>query len=216
MDEYKYKGLELTPNVFTELLILYFDGKQFKRNNAIDTIVQCHKEKGGILEKKEYVSVFKKACRKLSARGLSNIGYGIWRLNYQVNEVEIIQEESSEEMKTYKADLILGEGEKSVYVYYYDTYRNYAENKGLSVWECKIGRTDKDPLQRVFGQAGTCYPELPHIALILKCDDSSQLEAAIHNILKCRKKWIESAPGTEWFITSPQEVQELYSMITGE
>lgn len=34
MDEYKYRGVELTPRIFTELLILHFDGKQFKREKA--------------------------------------------------------------------------------------------------------------------------------------------------------------------------------------
>lgn len=101
-------------------------------------------------------------------------------------------------------------------VYYYDTYKKYAETCGHSIWECKIGRTDKDPLQRIFGQAGTCYPELPHIALIMKCSNSFQLESALHNILKLRNRWIENAPGTEWFLTSPAEVESFYHMIVGE
>ena len=92
----------------------------------------------------------------------------------------------------------------------------YAEICGHSSWECKIGRTDKDPLQRIFGQAGTCYPEPPHIALIMKCSNSLQLESALHNILKLRNRWIENAPGTEWFLTSPGEVESFYHMIVGE
>lgn len=216
MDEYKYAGVELTPNVFAELLILLFDGKQFKRTTAIETITQYHQRHGGVLEKKEYVSVFKKACLNLSKSGLTNIGYGTWRLNYQVKEVEIVSENDEYDAVEYSADKTIGTGEKSVYVYYYDTYKKYAEACGKCIWECKIGRTDKDPLQRVFGQAGTCYPELPHIALIIKCDNSSQLELALHNILKIRNQWIEGAPGTEWFLTSPTEVENLYSMVVGE
>lgn len=216
MGEYKYSGLELTPNIFAELLVLYFDGKQFKRTTAIDTIVRHHKEGGGLLEKKEYVSVFKKTCKTLGTKGLVNIGYGTWRLNFHSKEVEIVPSEASKESIPFEADRTLGKGKNSVYVYYYDTYRRYAESQGLQEWECKIGRTDKDPLQRVFGQAGTCYPELPHVALIIKCDNSTQVEAAIHNILKIRNKWVRSAPGTEWFLTSPQEIERLYlTIITG-
>ena len=215
MNEYKYAGVELTPNIFAELLILLFDGKQFKRTTAIEVITQYHHDGGGVLGKKEYVSVFKKACQNLSSSGLSNIGYGTWRLNYEIPDVEVIKEEVRDTFE-YAADKTIGSGDNSVYVYYYDTYKKYAETCGYSIWECKIGRTDKDPLQRIFGQAGTCYPELPHIALIIKCSNSLQLESALHNILKLRNRWIENAPGTEWFLTSPAEAESFYHMIVGE
>ncbi|MGN0988232.1 MAG: GIY-YIG nuclease family protein [Otoolea sp.] len=213
--EYNYAGVELTPNLFAELLILLFDGKQFKRTTAIEMVTKYHEDSGGILGKKDYVSVFKKACQNLSMYGLSNIGYGTWRLNYKIHEVEVIEEDVNDTVD-YAADKTIGSGNYSVYVYYYDTYKKHAENCGQSVWECKIGRTDKDPLQRIFGHAGTCYPELPHIALVMKCSNSFQLESALHNILKLRKRWLEDAPGTEWFLTSPTEVESLYQMIVGE
>lgn len=215
MDDYKYAGVELMPSIFAELLILLFDGKQFKRSTAIKEVTKYHQDGGGLLGKKEYVAVFKKACQSLSQNGLSNIGYGIWRLNYEVQEVEII-EETVKDTVEYAVDKTVGSGDNSVYVYYYDAYRKYAEQSGNQIWECKIGRTDKDPLQRVFGQAGTCYPELPHIALIMKCSNSSQLESVLHNVLKLRNRWIKDAPGTEWFLTSPTEVESIYHMIVGE
>ena len=56
----------MTPNIFAELLILLFDGKQFKRTTAIEVITQYHHDGGGVLGKKEYVSVFKKACQNLA------------------------------------------------------------------------------------------------------------------------------------------------------
>ena len=37
--DYMYYGLELTPTVFEDLLIRFFDGKQFKRQDAIDKIM---------------------------------------------------------------------------------------------------------------------------------------------------------------------------------
>ena len=139
----------------------------------------------------------------------------LWRLNYENPEVEVIEEKIRDTVE-YDADKTIGAGYNAVYVYYYDTYKKYAEACGHSIWECKIGRTDKDPLQRIFGQAGTCYPELPHIALIIKCSNSLQLEAALHNILKLRNRWIENAPGTEWFLTSPAEIESVYHIIVGE
>ncbi|MCH3923261.1 GIY-YIG nuclease family protein [Limosilactobacillus sp.] len=98
----------------------------------------------------------------------------------------------------------------AVYLYYYDKYKELAELKGQHVWECKIGRTETDPISRVLGQAGTCYPELPHIALILNCDNSSLMEKALHSILKVKGRWLSDSPGKEWFITSPEEVENLY------
>ena len=82
------------------------------------------------------------------------------------------------------------------------------------IWECKIGRTDVDPISRIFSQAGTCYPEFPHIALIIYCDDSSLLEKTLHNILKLNNKCFTESPGKEWFLTSPDEIERLYNSIT--
>lgn len=213
MDKYKYAGVELTPNIFSELLISLFDGKQFDRTTAINKIKKYHYDGGGLLNKKDYISVFKKACQNLSSSGLSNISFGTWRLNYKVQEVEFINKEIKKTVE-FTADKTIGTGTNSVYVYYFDTYKKYAESCGRNVWECKIGRTDKDPLHRIFGQSGTCYPELPHIALIIKCTNSIHLESALHNILKLRNQWIEEAPGTEWFLTSPTEIESFYHVIT--
>ncbi len=215
MEEYKYTGVELTPTIFCELMILLFDGKQFQRQTVIDTIVDYHKEHGGELQKNEYISVFKKACQILKQNGLYNVGYGNWRLNYKVKEVEIITQ-SNDKTVHYTSDKVIGCGENAVYVYYYDVYKKMADLEKADFWECKIGRTDKDPLQRVLGQAGTCYPELPHIALIIRCEDSSLLESTIHNILKMRKRWISTAPGVEWFLTSPTEIEEIYNSVIGK
>ena len=81
------------------------------------------------------------------------------------------------------------------------------------VWPCKIGRTDCDPIQRIIGQAGTCYPELPHVALIIYCDDSNALETAFHNIMKVKGRWMADAPGKEWFMTSPDELKAIYTSV---
>ena len=86
--------------------------------------------------------------------------------------------------------------------------------QGKSSWECKIGRTDVDPISRIISQAGTCYPELPHIALIINCDDSNLLEKTLHDILKLKKRWLSNSPGKEWFITSPEEVEQIYVSLT--
>ena len=218
-NEYKYSGVKLTPGIFRELLIEFFDGAIFSRQTAITTISENHIQRGGIIEQgRDLVMVFKKATQNLQKQnaGLLNKGYGMWELHYKKTETTIIEDGLSEEKTNYLADEIIGIGDNAIYVYYYDIYYEMAKLKGLTVWECKVGRTDRDPINRVLGQTGTCYPELPHIALIIKCDDSSVLEAALHNILKMRGRWIENAPGTEWFMTTPQEIKDIYLKIVNE
>lgn len=218
IDNYSFKGIKLTPNVFAALLVELFDGKQFSRKTAIETIVNHHKSNGGIVEPdRDVIAIFKKASQNLkkSEVGLINRGYGIWELHYEIKEVEeIVKDTEKRIVMAYKADEEYGQGENAVYVYYYDSYRELSELKDLTSWPCKIGRTDSDPIQRVMGQAGTCYPELPHIALIFKCDDSSVLEAAFHNVLKFQNKWLQNAPGSEWFMTSPEEIKHIYSIMS--
>ena len=107
----------------------------------------------------------------------------------------------------------IGSGKSSVYLYYYPQYRESAESKGEKVWECKIGRTiDNEAHGRIRGQA-TGLPENPKVGLHIKTDKEKKVEGIIHDILKIRGRHIEEAPGREWFLTSPSEVEEIYKSI---
>lgn len=218
-NSYKYSSVKLTPAIFRELLIEFFDGTLFSRQTAITTISEHHVQQGGIIEQgRDLVAVFKRATQDLQKQniGLINKGYGMWELHYEKNKTTVVKHDVIEEKVNYTADETIGVGDNAIYVYYYDVYFEMAKLKGLTAWECKVGRTDRDPINRILNQAGTCYPELPHIALIIKCDDSSVLEAALHNILKIRGRWISNAPGTEWFMTTPQEIKDIYFKIINE
>ena len=209
---YKYNNIELTPGVFKELLIELFDGTQFKRTDAIKTITEYHLNNGGILEKSEYIGTFKRATKMLQDNGIVNCGYGVWKLNYKAKETVLFETDKKEEK--INADEEFGSGKVAVYVYYYDVYKELAKLKNESYYPCKIGRTDRDPLQRIISQSGTSYPEKPHIALIFYCDNSSYLENAFHSILKMKNRWLESAPGVEWFKTNETEIKNIYKSIT--
>lgn len=216
-DNYEFSGLKLTPAIFAKLIVILFDGKQFTRQTAISKVSEYHVSNGGIIEEeRNLVSVFKRATQDMQKKnvGLSNKGYGTWELHYEIHEITEIVEDIETDSTGFTADETLGTGNNAVYVYYYDVYQKLASVEGKDSWACKIGRTDRDPIQRVIGQAGTCYPELPHVALIIYCDDSSALESAIHSVLKYQNKWIKGAPGTEWFLTSPNEIKEIYCLIS--
>ena len=210
-----YSGLKLTPNVFQQILLIVFDGKQIERQEAIQQVKAYFSEHGGYLENKSYIQTFKAAAKGLKPNGMINIGYGMWRINYKEQTVEIVPTQQSV-APTYTADKEIGVGDSAVYVYYYSAYCELAKLKNINIWECKIGRTDRDPLERIFSQAGTCYPEVPHLALIIRCPNSAQLESALHEILRFKNRWLKDAPGDEWFLTSPKEVENIYTSILAE
>ena len=194
-------------------MIDLFDGKQFTRQDAVNIVTRYHTDHGGILQKPTYIPTFKKTSLLMRNEGLVKAGYGVWRLNYKKNQIEIMPAAKKDIIPAYTADKEIGSGKKSIYVYYYDNYKELASLKNSKIWECKVGRTDVDPISRVVGQAGTCYPEMPHIALVIYCDDSNLLEKAIHDVLRLRNSWLIDSPGKEWFLTSPEEVEEIYNSI---
>ena len=116
-------------------------------------------------------------------------------------------------VKNIAPERTIGSGKSSVYLYYYPQYRESAESKGEKVWKCKIGMTiHGEPQIRIREQA-TGLPEIPRNGLHIKTDRHEKIERIIHDILKVRGRYVEDAPGTEWFLTSPSEVEEIYNFI---
>ena len=103
----------------------------------------------------------------------------------------------------------------SVYLYYFPAYKHLAALEGEQVWPCKIGKTRYDAIDRVRSQTRTALPEYPKVGLIIKTDKLRLMETTIQSILKLQGKQKLDAPGTEWFITSPSEVEQVYESIFG-
>jgi hypothetical protein len=97
----------------------------------------------------------------------------------------------------------LGSGTGSVYAYGY----NCAPDR------LKIGRTDKDVIQRIAGQISTSTPDMPVLFLEMKTNSSSYLEKALHGILSFRGRKV-SGGGDEWFVTSTKEIEGIYSYLS--
>ena len=116
-------------------------------------------------------------------------------------------------VKNIESERTIGSGRSSVYLYYYPQYRESAESKGEKVWQCKIGMTIHGEADGRIREQATGLPESPKIGLHIKTDKHEKIERIIHDILKVRGKHIEEAPGTEWFLTSPSEVEEIYKSI---
>jgi hypothetical protein len=227
-NSYHSRGLPLKPEIVQKLIIELFSGQMITRQKILDEIPRVHVARGGKPNSSSSLTgTIKSALTKLKKKGLAeSLSPGYWQIVSISNAVEIeklieadeiedsyeqgfIKDIDTETGILLEVDKIIGMGDSTVYLYYLPIYRIMAENNGESVWPCKIGRTDRDPLERILAQAGTALPEKPHLALIVKTKHPSYMENALHSVLKLRGKHIKQLPGSEWFLTSPDEVLEL-------
>ena len=117
---------------------------------------------------------------------------------------------------------VFGKGKHWIYLYYFPQEKRDAEEKGRSVFPCKIGKAngvDRNdnikydaPEKRVeFLTRGA--REFAKIPLLFRTDTHTDLEAAIHKNLKLQRKSIPNRPSTEWFRTNPREVVKIVAGI---
>ena len=225
--DYKYVEIHLTPSIAQELIIDKFSGKVAERQKIIDTIVKIHCDRGGLPPRGQSAGVFKKALYNIRKKGKAeNLSQGMWRISPSpdppeteaVESVESSQVSDKEEIIQHDQpdspyEKTVGSGKGSVYLYYYPAYRKLAESKGESSWPCKVGKSERDPAIRVESQAATAMPEKPKIALLIQTDKPLELEKAIHKLLAKAGKQMKGAPGAEWFVTSPSEVEEIHAIL---
>lgn len=220
-ETYKYAGQPMIPQIFAEDLIALFNMSQFRRKQAIQCVLKFHEKNNGLPVQSQPANVFKKAIQYLSPYA-THPSYGIWRLRYEEvpsdDELEnhVVEQTDRARAAGLKADKTLGEGPGVVYVYYYDTYRQFAELQGKDHWPCKVGMTDVDLTDRIYGQATTAYPERPHVALQMNCENARSMEKVLHGILELWNRKIGDAPGDEWFDTSPDEVKSIFAMVSSK
>ncbi|OCA86045.1 hypothetical protein A8F94_14485 [Bacillus sp. FJAT-27225] len=221
--EYKYINAPLTTAISKELILELFNDRLVLRKTIINEVIKTHQLRGGQeANVKNQKGKIKKALEALKREGNAiNPVRGYWHIKNALNirkanasEGEKANQaaENTEKIKdNFNADLILGKGTSAVYLYYLP---GYEKNREKDTWACKIGKTDKDPLQRISSQASTALPEKPKVAIIIKTDNAHALEQAVHNILIYRKKNIDTAFGKEWFDTNPDEFLTIVQFIS--
>jgi len=226
---YPYAGIPLSPNGISALILELFSGKTVERQEIVDLVLRTHIERGGAKPRSaDFPRSVKKALANLKKSGIaSNPAFGFWQIQGSEpmdddddeggDENHIEPASSPEDLESEElvsaADIVLGKGRSAMYVYYYPAYRDAARQKLQFEWPCKIGRTDRDPLNRVISQAATALPEYPHMGIILWTDSPSKWESLLHNILRIRGKTISQAPGSEWFMTSIDEIIEIIDFV---
>ena len=224
-ENYKFKGLPLTAAVVEYIVASRLAGEQIKRNQIVDYVEKFHADEGGFpCQAADLSRTVKKALDNLKASGgAENPSTGWWRISSSTGDDESIQspdegdalgENVNEETQALQSLLSLGEGEESIYLYYYPAYKTAALSSGMDKWLCKIGRTDSSASFRISGQS-TGMPERPEIGLVYRTNDSRSLESVLHGILTLRNQWSESSPGVEWFITSIEDVLSIIQFVLG-
>jgi hypothetical protein len=228
LDEvYPFRGVPLTPSIIEYLAPQLFSGRVVTRQELIRAVVARHRELGGFSNPGVPVAPqVKRAINNMYASGVAtNAGRGHYRFRPSADDDGEVGEDDATPLDE-EADLFeieappydlpplreIGVGPEVVYVYYLPTYRRLAELEGRDRWPCKVGYTGGLLLTRILGQANTALPEVPIVGLKINGERCRDLEKAIHGVLgfNARKREV---PGTEWFDTSPAEVERIYESL---
>ena len=195
-----YSGESLTTKMARELIVELFKGQTVPKQHIIRSVDEEHLKRGGKTAG-TVVHPVTNALNALKSKDLAhndNPGIGVWH---------IIDKDKPTEEDGVKR---IGTGNSSVYLYYYPTYKQFAELREKETWPCKIGRSDyPNPIHRIYEQVGTGMPEKPKIAIVIQTNLPIELEKAIHKLLDR----VPDAPGTEWFWTNPSKVEDVYNII---
>lgn len=108
----------------------------------------------------------------------------------------------------------VGRGDQIVYCYYLDAYRQRAESRGSRRWPIKVGMTTGE-LRHRMAQHATGAPEAPTVALVIRTDNAALLEKTVHGVLTYRGRRDDPSGGSEWFVSNPGEILEIYRSIGG-
>ena len=210
-DQYKYVEESLTPNMAQELIQELFAGQTVQKQEIVRFVDATHQDRGGLPSKAKRGHPVTRALSKMKKVGLvENPSQGFWSISLSTNDDSIDSERNNLDSENVEPEKIIGSGKQSVYLYYYSAYKRLAEFQSEEVWACKIGKARNDPVSRILSQTRTALPEYPKVGLIIKTDNLSLMETTIQNILRLQGKQKQDAPGNEWFITSPSEVEQVY------
>ena len=207
----KYSGKRLKMSMARELIVELFKGQTVPKQDIIRRVDRIHFERGG-KPSENIIHPVTDALNALKRKKLANNqnpGDGIWVINGEAADEEIDDDSDDSDDNEVKR---IGSGNNSVYVYYYPAYKERAELREEETWPCKIGRSEyANPIHRIGEQTGTGMPEKPEVALVIQTDLPVDLEDAIHQLLKSDR--IPDALGTEWFMTNPSKVEEIFNII---
>jgi hypothetical protein len=204
---YKYARQPITPLVAAELIVELFAGRCAERREIVAAVARAHETRGGAKPRtNNLVSLMNKALKRLACAGQArNQSYGQW---------EILGLPGAESAGAESPALPNEPGPQWVYLYFYPAYRRLAKIERKRSYPCKIGHSSGDPDVRVFMQTGTALPEYPVIASKVETHNALVVETMVHCVLRMRGRTVREAPGSEWFLTTPGEFDEIVRTIS--
>lgn len=209
---YEYQGKPLTHQIASEIILKRYAGESpISFKTILEKVSQYHENSGGLPpeDQKHLPWIIHRALSHLKNRKCAT---PMNRKRYHTDDSWRIHEEDIHyDERGYPKTI--GEGNGSVYLYYYPIYKREASFQRQRFWKCKIGCTKRDAVHRTKEQVKTGLPEHAVTALTIKTDEPEVLEKKIQDILKILGKYAEDAPGTEWFFTAPSEVESIYEFI---
>ena len=207
-NQYEYVEKPLTPRIAQHLILELFAGQTVQKQEMMRIVEETHQKRGGLPSQAQRNNPVTLALYNMRQEGQATklAENNNWLISSSTQDDDSVDSEPD----NLEPEKIIGSGKQSVYLYYYPAYRRLAELQDEEVWACKIGKAKNDPLIRISSQTRTALPEYPTVGLIIKTNEFALMETTIQNILKLQGKHIRNAPGTEWFLTSPSEVERVY------
>lgn len=211
-NQYEYVERPLTLNIARKLIHELFAGQTVQRQDILRTVLDTHLERGGLVPRATSNNPVTLALASMRREGQTeDRGEGIFFIFSNLQSDESLDSENIDAAEVnLRPEKTIGSGKGSVYLYYFPTYKRLAELESETVWPCKIGKARHDAINRIRSQTRTALPEYPKIGLIIKTNELNLMETTIQNILRLQGKQKRDAPGTEWFVTSPSEVEQIY------
>lgn len=218
-DNYPYRGVPLKPHMLAELAERSFlPGAIMSRKWLVENAPRLHVELGGTPATADPVSQAKKARAALLEGEWEQAGYGsIRRLGVpipgepgQANDLPTIPDQAELFLN---AKEWFGEGDEIVYCYTFPSYVELASLKRDARMPMKIGKTASTSLERVSLQCGVSNPEQPIVPFAIRVQNSALFEKAIQRTLMIWNRWMDDAPGSEWFMTSKDEVLAIVNFL---
>ena len=198
-------------------------GQVYKRDEIASTLLSSFVRAGGLRSatKHKVFQVFKGWARR-SDEPFERIrdGFGMYRfLGYSDQSgysaqlpVEENREGRISDPNAWSPELEYGNGPYEVYAWCLPRYRG-----GLGArWPIKIGRAGTDGLSRRLQDFWENLPERPCYLIRFACADDAEArerERLLHHYFKSRAQKIEDSPGSEWFLTNPEEIKQAIGFI---
>ena len=209
-DAYEHKGKPLDIPIARSIIEKHFGGKTIKINDLKKQVDRFHQSRGGLETSARSHHPVVNVLRGLKVTGRADnppeLEHGTWQIRLETVS-NSPDENESDTPKT------IGSGDGYVYLYYLPNDKRLAELEDESIFACKIGMTEDHPNRRIWSQIAGGLPDEPIIGLVIKTDFPSDLERYIHDVLKAVGRYKEDAPGTEWFFTTPDEVEEIFNAL---